>query len=394
MTRRHQRGCLRGPLPRKSGPKVWEFSWWESGPDGKRKLKHTVLGSVEELPNRKAAEIEADILRRRINTTDQTAVLRFGAVAADYIKHELDSDRSRLAFPTRKIYRLYVKRWIVDRWRNEVLDQLRGTDVEAWLDSLDDLANGTKAKIRNIMSGIYSHAKRQGWIQFNPISTVRQSAQREYVPDVLTPVEARTIAEALDLRELVLAVLGMGNGPRVSESLALKWSDIDFAEKQMFIRRSIWHQQINENCKTASSKKAVPLHAFQLTILLEWRRVSPYNKEEDWVFASQQKNGTQPMWPERLRKNLQAVVKKAGINKRVGWHTFRHTLSTMLRANGEDIATQTELMRNSAKVALEHYTQAIPESKRAAQGRVLDLIFGTDSANVTFRYMEASPTIN
>ena len=61
------------------------------------------------------------------------------------------------------------------------------------------------------------------------------------------------------------------------------------------------------------------------------------------------------MWPERLRKNLQAVVRKAGIEKRVGWHTFRHTLSTMLRANGEDIATQTELLRNCAKVALEHY---------------------------------------
>jgi site-specific recombinase XerD len=99
------------------------------------------------------------------------------------------------------------------------------------------------------------------------------------------------------------------------------------------------------------------------------------------------------MWRERLRKNLRAVVRNAGIEKRVGWNTFRHTLSTMLRANGEDIATQTELLRNSAKVALEHYTQAIPESKRAAQARVLDLIFGTDSANVTFRYMDNSPTI-
>jgi hypothetical protein len=59
----------------------------------------------------------------------------------------------------------------------------------------------------------------------------------------------------------------------------------------------------------------------------------------------------------------------------------------MLRANGEDIATQTELLCNSAKVALEHYTQAIPESKRAAQARVLDLIFGTDSANSTFRHI-------
>ncbi len=144
----------------------------------------------------------------------------------------------------------------------------------------------------------------------------------------------------------------------------------------MHIRRSIWHQHVNEACKTANSRKTVPWHDLQITVLLEWRRVSPYNQPGDWVFASPQMQGKQPFWPERLRKNLQAVVKRLGINKKVGWHTFRHTLSAMLRANGEDIATQAELLRNSQSVALEHYTQAIPASKRAAQARVLTLIFG------------------
>lgn len=151
---------------------------------------------------------------------------------------------------------------------------------------------------------------------------------------------------------------------------------------------------INEKRKTGNSKKTVPLHDLQIGILLDWRRASPYNQPGDWVFASPQMQGKQPFWPERLRKNLQGVVKRLGINKRVGWHTFRHTLSTMLRANGEDIATQAELLRNSQRVALEHYTQAIPESKRAAQARVLTLIFGEDSANGTFRHMAVSPTIN
>ena len=91
---------------------------------------------------------------------------------------------------------------------------------------------------------------------------------------------------------------------------------------------------------------------------------------------------------------MKAVVKRLGIEKRVGWHKFRHTLSTMLRANGEDIATQAELLRNSQRVALEHYTQAIPESKRAAQARVLDMIFGDDSANGTLWHMAVSPNIN
>lgn len=146
--------------------------------------------------------------------------------------------------------------------------------------------------------------------------------------------------------------------------------------------------------QTANSKKAVPLDDRQIAVLLEWRRISPYNQDSDWVFASPQMQGKQPFWPERLRRNLQAVVKRLGINKHVGWHTFRHTLSTMLRANGEDIATQAELLRNSQKVALEHYTQAITETKRQAQARVLDMIFGENSANGTFRHIAVSPTIN
>jgi hypothetical protein len=69
-------------------------------------------------------------------------------------------------------------------------------------------------------------------------------------------------------------------------------------------------------------KKAVPLDNRQITALLEWRRVTPYNRDEDWIFASPQMQGKQPFWPERLRKNLQAVVRRLGINKKVGCTPF------------------------------------------------------------------------
>jgi hypothetical protein len=115
MTKRHQHGCLR-TVPRKTGPARWEFIWWETESTGKRRQRHTLLGSVKDL-SKKAAESQADMIRLRLNAEEYTpAILKFGWVAGDYIKHELDSERSKLAYPTKEIYRLYIRRWILDRF--------------------------------------------------------------------------------------------------------------------------------------------------------------------------------------------------------------------------------------------------------------------------------------
>jgi site-specific recombinase XerD len=38
-----------------------------------------------------------------------------------------------------------------------------------------------------------------------------------------------------------------------------------------------------------------------------------------------------------MRKQIKPVAHKLGINKRVGWHTFRHTYSTPLKSTGADL---------------------------------------------------------
>jgi integrase len=69
---------------------------------------------------------------------------------------------------------------------------------------------------------------------------------------------------------------------------------------------------------------------------------------------------------------------KLGISRRIGWHTFRHTYSTLLRATGADIKVMQELLRHaSARVTLDTYTQAITEQKRNAQSAVVKLLVGS-----------------
>ena len=65
---------------------------------------------------------------------------------------------------------------------------------------------------------------------------------------------------------------------------------------------------------------------------------------------------------------------RAGIGK-IGWHTFRHSYSTMLRAAGTDIKVQQELLRYSTiQSTMNIYTQAVSEQKRAANGVVVGML--------------------
>ena len=72
---------------------------------------------------------------------------------------------------------------------------------------------------------------------------------------------------------------------------------------------------------------------------------------------------------------IRPAAVKLGISRRIGWHTFRHTYSTLLRATGADIKVMQELLRHaSARVTLDTYTQAITEQKRDAQSAVVKLL--------------------
>lgn len=110
--------------------------------------------------------------------------------------------------------------------------------------------------------------------------------------------------------------------------------------------------------------------------LLRWRRISPYPMPGDWIFASPTMRGKQPYWPDNLMKRyIRPAARKAGIHKQIGWHTFRHTFGTLLKANGEDIKTVQELLRHAnSRITLEVYTQAVTSQKRAAQSKVVRMM--------------------
>lgn len=386
---RFQQGSLQREQRRK-GPDVWIFRWYELAPDGRRKRQYRAIGTVEQYPTESAAQAAAAGLRLEINVETPRTVWKpvsVGDLITHYEEKELnlessDPEEHEKAHSTKKGYRIYLENWIRPRWELLGIKDVRTVAVEGWLKSLTlpdrrKMARGTKAKIRNIMHALFNHAIRYEWLpQFaNPISKVRQSAKRERIPDVLEVSEFQALLQELSLRERTLVALDGVTGLRRGELIGLKWCDVDFEQLQINVTRSVVHQVVG-NCKTEASQKPVPLEASVAEDLWLWKQSTPYNRPEDWVFASPWTKGKQPLWPDSLlRRWIKPVAKRVGITKRLGWHTFRHTYSTLLRANGEDIKVVQELLRHAnSKITMDVYTQALSPAKREAQSRVASMM--------------------
>src|SRR5262249_16377832 len=157
--------------------------------------------------------------------------------------------------------------------------------------------------------------------------------------------------------ERLMVLLVSSTALRAGEFLALKWADVDFERQQLNVVRSIV-QQVVGPCKTEASRKPVPLDACLAEDLRQWRSRSLFSAESNWVFASDAAAGAQPLWPENLRRKIRAAAKSVGITKRIGFHTFRHTFSTLLKANGEDVKVVQELLRHAnSRITMDTYVQ-------------------------------------
>jgi integrase len=376
---RYQQGSLQR-AKRSGGPDAWIFRWYEDQPNGGKRYRKTVVGTVVQFPTETAARKAADALRIDINL--QTPQASSGPTTVDQLiehfrlKEMPRDDHERRSYSTKAAYECYLTNWISPKWGKHRIGEIKAVAVENWLGTIPR-ADGTKAKIRNIMSAVFNHAVRHEWLDKNPITLVRQSAKRESIPEILNVEEIRALLAELELRDRTLVLLDAGTGLRVGELLGLKWQDVDFENLELHVRRSVVHQVIGR-CKTEASAKPVPVDSFMAHDLLSWQRETPYNRTEDWVFASVTMKGTQPYWPENLmRRYVWPAAKRAKITKRIGWHTFRHTYSTLLRANGEDVKVVQELLRHAnSKTTMDTYTQALSPAKRTAQSRVVRMFVG------------------
>jgi hypothetical protein len=97
----------------------------------------------------------------------------------------------------------------------------------------------------------------------------------------------------------------------------------------------IWHQVVG-NCKTEASANPVPMDSYMAEDMLRWRRQSAYASDDDYVFATETMRGSTLLAGQPHEASYSASSEGK-------WHPqehrlahFRHSLGTLLKANGED----------------------------------------------------------
>ena len=364
MATRYQQGDLI-TRKRKNGPNVWQFRWYENG-----QRKSVVIGTVKDLPTKAAAQRVVEAHRVKMNEDNLQQQLHPVTVNTLADRFECDYIPRHCRKLTGDTYRSILKNHIRPKWGDMELRKVKTMAVEDWLLTYD-ATDPTKGHIREVIHLIFQAALRWEMVERNPIDLVRQPRKRIKEITVLTIAEFWSLMAQLKEPYKTMVLTAVCLGLRACELLSLQWGDVNFETLKIHVERSLSEGEINET-KTPSSEDTLDMDPDLAEALLIHKGRSQYTQDSDFIFANPQGN---TRWPDTIRdKVLHPAAKRAGITKKVGWHTFRYTYSSLHGLLGTNLIVQKELLRHADIQTTMRYTRTFGDEKREAQLKVANLL--------------------
>jgi integrase len=380
-----QRGSLK-KVRRKAG-ETWVLRYRVTNAQGQRVENTLPVGFVRDFSSEAAAwrEVDKQRLLVRINEAPALGRIRFDRLAEHYLKVDFGEDavrpKSDTTIPNVK---RYVRKYLVARFGQQIAEDIAPLDIQRWLKGLrtqKHLAWTTVSKIRGIMLRIYKVGVLHGLVTKNPAAPVETRSTTGYKAVIVTPAQTLEILNRLvNPLHYALVLTCAATALRASEVLALRWSDIKRDEERIRISKR-WAMGADGDTKTTASDGHVPLHPILAAHLYEWRKLSPYSKESDFVFPSLRKDGKIPLSARSfICDYLRPAAIAAGVRlekgQRFGLHNLRHSLSNFLvnKAKVDPKTVQGILRHSRIQTTLDLYTQADGDETRIAQGRYLEAL--------------------
>jgi integrase len=349
---------------------IWQFFWWA---DGRRHSK-----TLGRLPTKTAAWNAAQQFRVRQPQPKPSSVPTVAALVEQYRAEKMPKRKD-----TRAGYESWLRVYILPKWADHPITGLQARPVELWLDSLS-LAPKSKVHIRGLLSTLWNFAmwKQDVPMQVNPIKlvTVKGASKRIRKPRILAVDQFRVLLSHIHEPFNTLALMCVCFGLRISEALALKWSDVDWLNGTLRVERGIV-QQIVDDVKTDDSRKTLTIAADLLDVLKVWKQKTQFSAPGDWIFASPVQVGRLPYSYTGVKQELQRAADVASLGH-LRTHAFRHTYRTWLDSMGTPVGVQQKLMRHAdIRTTMNIYGDAATPDMREAHGKIVGLALnGTETA--------------
>jgi integrase len=310
-------------------------------------------------------------------------------------------------------YTINWRNYIGPKWGKTLIGDIDAMEVEEWLRDLKSrgtfnrknntwrgtgnlLARETKAKLRCVMSAMFTYAIRAKLIGSNPISCGGVDLGRggtrgqgvgvrllgKFAPArrsvIFTPAEIVEIMGELGFRDRALILLDGVLGIRRGELGGLRWENCDFAQDVFRITSSYdWRNGESNATKTRSSDRTLPMHPVLKDALLAWRGRTPYTKPTDYVFASTRLRGSKPIDLKSVfTKTIKPVIirlRLAQPDDHFGWHAMRHSVGTSLYSLTKDVITVRDYIGHSRSASVtDLYMHGVREEIIKGQNRMVE----------------------
>jgi len=334
--------------------------------------------------------------------------------------------------------------WTLDRWLRYWLTtqtKIRETtrfnytrDVESFLipyigkicmadldyhrlkDGFDRIAAGTGIApsslqhLRTTLRAALNHAVREGILASNPARKLRIPSGPKPVAQVWTPRRvqhwrqtgerpvvavwtvshlAAFLTTVLEDRFFALWWLIALRGLRRGEAAGLRWDDIDFKHRQLYIRRNratAGHQVVEGPPKTAAGLRVIALDRHTIAILkahlrrqLDQRaaRIAAGNDRYESGYVFLRPDG-RPVHPGYLTRRFGELVKRADVPP-VRLHDLRHGAASLAHETGADLKTVQDLLGHSSIVTTaDTYTSVLPQAHHKAAQAAAQAVLQAD----------------
>jgi integrase len=345
--------------------KTWNYLWYEGGT---RRSK--VIGTKQQYPT-KAAAWEA------VRTFTSSLVKRrhmYDPLTVNTLVTHYRQEKMPKRADTRRSYEVWLRNHILPKWGECSLTEVQARPVELWLGALA-LSPKSKAHIRGLLSVIWDYAMWRGDVptQRNPMElvAVKGATKRTRRPRSLTVEDFQTFVQQLEQPFSTMALLCCCLGLRISECLALKWSDVDWLNGKLLVERGIVCQNVDD-VKTSESRKQLEIAGEIVLALQRLKQETQFSAPDDWMFASPVQLGRLPWSYDQVWRMYQKAARAAGIGG-LGTHSLRHTYRSWLDSVGTPIGVQQKLMRHADVRTTMQYGEAFTDDMAEAHGKVVHL---------------------